>query len=454
MGQNKVLAICLDCGDTLIDEGTEVKDERGVSLRGDLVPGAAELVRELKRRGYPLALVADGPAETFPNNLAPHGLYDLFDVYAISSVVGAEKPDPRMFVCALNQLSIGRDDYGRVIMLGNNLGRDIRGANALGMISVWLDWSPRRSKVPRDGSEAPDYTIKSPAELLGVLETLEARFTEDGVSSRIITLAASYYQQFDADYALQVPGEGYGGWRQAEIEISLDRTAVVVMHAWDTGTPEEYPGWYWAVEYMPRGQAILREVFPPLLATVRAANVCLFHVVGGEDYYQEQAGYRRALRLAGQQTLREQIPTDPTLDRLRQFRRDHVFVGAHNQADVRRGFENLAFAPQAMPEGDEGVAENAEQLFALCKDAGVNHLIYGGFAVNWCLLMSPGGMLDMSRRGLMCSVFRQAVTAVENRETARLERHKESALWRVALAFGFVFDVDDFGGKVSGLASL
>jgi hypothetical protein len=58
--------------------------------------------------------------------------------------------------------------------------------------------------------------------------------------------------------------------------------------------------------------------------------------------------------------------------------------------------------------------------------------------------MSPGGMLEMSRRGILCSALRQAVTAVENKETARRELAKELGLWRVALAFGFVFDVDDF----------
>jgi hypothetical protein len=66
-----------------------------------------------------------------------------------------------------------------------------------------------------------------------------------------------------------------------------------------------------------------------------------------------------------------------------------------------------------------------------------------GFAVNWCLLMSPGGMLDMSRRGYLCSVVRQATTAVENGQTARQETCKELALWRVAVAFGFVFDATD-----------
>ncbi|MDF2670404.1 MAG: hypothetical protein K0R67_2710, partial [Paenibacillus sp.] len=83
-------------------------------------------------------------------------------------------------------------------------------------------------------------------------------------------------------------------------------------------------------------------------------------------------------------------------------------------------------------------------LFALCKEHGINHLIYTGFAINWCLLLSPGGMADMTKHGIICSAIRQAVTAVENKETARQELNKEQALWRVALAFGFVYDVDDF----------
>jgi hypothetical protein len=79
----------------------------------------------------------------------------------------------------------------------------------------------------------------------------------------------------------------------------------------------------------------------------------------------------------------------------------------------------------------------------------VNHLVYAGFAINWCLLMSPGGMLEMSRRGIMCSALRQAVTAVENKETARHELAKEIGLWRVALAFGFIFNVDDFVSAIA-----
>jgi len=259
-----------------------------------------------------------------------------------------------------------------------------------------------------------------------------------------IEVTANYYQQFDADFTLEVPAEGYGGWQRGPIEISTDHTAFVVMHAWDCGAREEFPGWHRAVEYIPRADAICREVFPKLLPAVRASDMKLFHVIGWGDYGKDYPGYRHAVELAGPEPpAPEGVQADPVLQKLRQFRAERVFVGAHNNADVERGQKAMDFQPEARPLGDEGVAANAHQLFALCKEAGVNHLIYAGFAVNWCLLLSPGGMADMQKRGLMCSVIRQATTAVENKETARDELCKQIALWRVSLAFGFVFDLDD-----------
>lgn len=173
MNPTKILAICLDCGDTLIDEATEVKTIGDVSLKADLIPGAAQLVWALTVRGYKLALVADGPVATFENNLGPHEIFGQFDAYAISETVGVTKPDPAIFHHAMQQLQIDETDYGRVVMIGNHLSRDIKGANDLGMISVWLDWSPRRHKVPLDASEEPQYTIKQPLDLLEILDQLE-----------------------------------------------------------------------------------------------------------------------------------------------------------------------------------------------------------------------------------------------------------------------------------------
>ena len=258
-------------------------------------------------------------------------------------------------------------------------------------------------------------------------------------------LPAQLYRQFDADPRLPVPGEGYGGWHTVEAELAPDHTALVVMHAWDCGEPHEFPGWRRAVEYTPRAARILAEVFPPLLAAVRRSPLRVFHVVGGgKDYYSHLPGYQRAVKLAGPTPAPAPMARDPVFERMQQLRAAEGFAGAHNAADIAAGFARLDFAPPARPAGDEGIAENGAQLAALCHAHDVNHLVYVGFAINWCLLMSPGGMVDLVRHGVMCSTIREAVTAVENRETARAEREKQQALWRVALEFGFVFGLEDF----------
>lgn len=257
-------------------------------------------------------------------------------------------------------------------------------------------------------------------------------------------LPARSYHQFDADPRLPVPASGYGGWHSLEVELAPAHTALVVMHAWDANQPGEYPGWDRAVEYRPRARRILTEVFPPLLAAVRRSPLPVFHVVGGRDYYRHLPGYQRARHLAGASPTLPAVAPDPVDLRLRALREDGASPGAHNRADVAAGFARLDFAPEARPVADEGIAEDGHQLAALCRAHAVNHLVYVGCALNWCLLMSPGGMVDMKRHGCLCSTIAEATTAVENRETAATEAEKRQALWRVAVEFGFVFGLTDF----------
>ena len=260
-----------------------------------------------------------------------------------------------------------------------------------------------------------------------------------------VRLPAQLYRQFDADPTRAVPGEGYAGWHTVEAELAPAHTALVVMHAWDCGRPQEFPGWRRAVEYHPRADRILQQVFPPLLTAVRASPLPVFHVVGGDkDYWSHLPGDQRAAELAGQSAATSPVARDPVFEKLQLLRSAECSPGSHNVADIAAGFARLDFAPAARPVGEEGVAANGDQLAALCRAQGVNHLIYVGFALNWCLLMSPGGMVDMKRHGCLCSTIREATTAVENRETAREEREKQQALWRVALEFGLVFALEDF----------
>ncbi|MCC7494630.1 MAG: hypothetical protein IT204_19890 [Fimbriimonadaceae bacterium] len=272
-----------------------------------------------------------------------------------------------------------------------------------------------------------------------------------GTTMRVTT---DYYQEFDADYTREVPAEGYGGWRQTVLELDPSKLAVVCMHAWDLGSLAEAPGHWRSVEYVPRSYAIAAQVFPPLFAAVRRSPVRLWHVVGGGvDYYSHLPGYQLARSLASPEPpAPERVPSDPVLQRLQQFRADQVWRGAANNAAASSERQRLDFLPAARPQGDEGVAENTAQLFALCRHYGVNHLLYCGFALDACLLLSPGGMHEISRHGVLCSAIREATLAVESKETARTEGAKAVALWRVAVSYGFVFGAAALQAALEGTA--
>lgn len=252
------------------------------------------------------------------------------------------------------------------------------------------------------------------------------------------TIRSSYYQQHSADYNLNVPAEGYTGWTSANIEVDFDRTALAVMHAWDNGTMETNPRGYLCHEYLPRANEILHTVFPVLLSAARSSRFKIFHVVErGGKYYQNHPNYLATVALAGSNyPPNEQLDSDHSLMK---WREELNIPTHHGKRSIARNF-----APEAVPQGNEPIAKDDHQLFALCKKHNVNHLIYIGFAINACLLVSLGGMLDMSRRKVLCSTIRQATTAVESKESARKESHKEEALWRIGLDFGFVFDLEDF----------
>ncbi len=86
-----------------------------------------------------------------------------FDVIVDSAQIGLLKPDPRIFLAAIETLGI---EPARTIMVGDSLARDMAGARAAGLGHIWLVPDPARHGPP---CCQEDRVIRSLREVEGLL---------------------------------------------------------------------------------------------------------------------------------------------------------------------------------------------------------------------------------------------------------------------------------------------
>jgi putative hydrolase of the HAD superfamily len=128
-----------------------------------LWPGALELLVSLRSRGCKLAMITNGLAETHREKIAQLRLEDAFDEIFIADEVGLVKPDVRVFRLAAERLGVAVE---RCAMVGDRFDRDILGAHAAGMFTVWMN--VRHETIPPEGPE-PNVIVTNITEVEAAL---------------------------------------------------------------------------------------------------------------------------------------------------------------------------------------------------------------------------------------------------------------------------------------------
>jgi putative hydrolase of the HAD superfamily len=123
-------------------------------------PGAIDTIRYFHNRGVRLGLVTNGASEMQRGKLERFGLEPYFDHILIEGEFGAGKPDASVFRHMLGRFNVMAEDAW---MVGDDLQRDISGAQALGMFTIWVDW--RGGGLPASSPIVPDRIVRSIAEL-------------------------------------------------------------------------------------------------------------------------------------------------------------------------------------------------------------------------------------------------------------------------------------------------
>ena len=134
-------------------------------------PETITVLQQLRQKEYKIGLITNSmlPMWLRDVELRHYHLLEYFDVRLTSGDVGYIKPHPAIYHAALEKLNTPPE---QAIFVGDRPDYDIAGANNAGMISVWMD--PPHLDEKLDGITA-DYTINNLAQLLSILDGLEAQ---------------------------------------------------------------------------------------------------------------------------------------------------------------------------------------------------------------------------------------------------------------------------------------
>jgi len=117
---------------------------------------------------YHLAIISDGQTAYAVPELNAVGLSGYFDPIIVSGDFGYRKPDERLFAAALTAMKM---EPSEVLYVGNDMYRDVYGAQKLGMKTVFF--KSNQGAQEKEGVK-PDYIIYNFPELLNAI-----RFFED-----------------------------------------------------------------------------------------------------------------------------------------------------------------------------------------------------------------------------------------------------------------------------------
>ncbi|MGW1680739.1 HAD family hydrolase [Saccharopolyspora sp. NPDC002376] len=135
------------------------------ALHDDVLPTLEQLTGR-----YKIAIVANQRAVVV-DALTRDGVSDFVDIWAISAIVGAEKPDPRIFQHALREAGVEPEN---AVHVGNRLDTDVRGAQQVGLRTVWVVRGEAPPNPTPEQLAEPDVAVFSMAELPEALEKLQA----------------------------------------------------------------------------------------------------------------------------------------------------------------------------------------------------------------------------------------------------------------------------------------
>jgi nicotinamidase-related amidase len=235
--------------------------------------------------------------------------------------------------------------------------------------------------------------------------------------------------------------------REIEMSVPVNQTAMVLVDLWNV---------HFIDSWLERAARVTREKVVPAIRSAREAGLTIIHAPSPEVANQYPQTARNAI--TAPKPTSQDGPDWPPHD----FRsRDGDYRAYANPRDQAPGIgarwdvlkDSLAVSPAVEVQEDDVVIATGNQLHRTLADRGILHLVYAGFATNWCVLGRDYGIRAMAGYGYNIIMLREATAGVEFPDTLDDLMVTEISIREIEQQFGFTVSNDAFYRSCARVAS-
>ena len=243
-----------------------------------------------------------------------------------------------------------------------------------------------------------------------------------------ITLPVRYYR-LGPEGDLPIIEANFG-FATKDLTMPTDQVGLVLVDCWDI-----HP----YASHLERGEHICENVLAPVANACREVGIAVIHAPspGQAKLYSQWTKYASDAELFGAPGAETEWPPAEMRNRTgdyAQFAKEEVPCVKKWRAEE---LDKRKIVDCLEPQPNDFVIANGEQLHRLCRDNGIVHLLYGGFAANMCVPGRDYGTRAFGRRGYNVILLRDGTTAIEAHCTLDGMRLTEAAVLETEMTIGF-----------------
>ncbi|MBT6145857.1 MAG: cysteine hydrolase family protein, partial [Gemmatimonadetes bacterium] len=227
---------------------------------------------------------------------------------------------------------------------------------------------------------------------------------------------------------------------ERSLPLSTEQTALVLVDVWAT---------HYIDSWLQRAAEITRQKIVPLIEALRAAGVTIIHAPSPFVVERHHPDCMPAPRSQSPDAPDADSSTDWPPAAFHGLYRggEHAVFGRDPEprldAALARYETELRISPLAQPEAGDVVIATGEQLHEELRSRQILHLLYAGFATNWCVIGRDYGMIAMHGRGYNNILVRDATTGVEFHDSVQNLTATKMSIREIETKYGWSATSED-----------